>query len=196
MTRDLCLVPSCELCSQTHCFHKVICNIILYFLQQCEIMYLYMFSIEVKYKRTFVLRKCPPQGTTSKRVLHSELKKTQNKTTKNQNPPKHRITPVWRTCSGYSGISVAKGIALMHICTARLLHSQILVRGAMDNVTAPCCSTDLVDFVTTTLSSAQLQSPPLPKTVLCICENPTALMQDKWKGASSGRGWARHKLSW
>lgn len=67
----------------------------------------------------------------------------------------------------------------MHICTARLLRTQILVQGAMDNATAPCCGTDLVDFVTTTLSSAQLQSPPLPKTVLCICENPTVLMQVK-----------------
>lgn len=67
----------------------------------------------------------------------------------------------------------------MQISTVRLLHSQILVQGAMDNVTAPCRGTDLVDFVNTTLSSAQLQSPPLPMTMLCICKKPILLVQVK-----------------
>lgn len=65
-------VPLRKLCFQMHCFHKVICNIVLYFLQKCEIMYFYMFSIRVKYRKTFLLRKCPSQRITSKRGLHSE----------------------------------------------------------------------------------------------------------------------------
>lgn len=88
---------------------------------------------------------------------------------------------------GFLWLLLMKGIAEMHISTARPLRSQILMQGAMDNVTAPRCGTDL-EFVNTTLSSAQLQSPPLPTSMFCICEKPMLKVQDKYNRASSGRG--------
>lgn len=46
---------------------------------------------------------------------------------------------------GFLWLLLAKGFAQMHIFTAGFLHSQILMQGAMDSVTAPRRGTELVD---------------------------------------------------
>lgn len=155
-------------------------------------MYFYVFPIKVKYKKTFLLRKCPSQGVIillkgfyiqSKKKSKTKHKKnpTKLKQTKPTSQPNAQLLPFEEPVHGTVGflwLLLMKGIAEMHISTARPLHSQILMQGAMDNVTAPRCGTDL-ELVNTTLSSAQLQSPPLPTSMFCICEKPMLKVQDK-----------------
>lgn len=94
---------------------------------------------------------------------------------------------------GFLWLLLARGIARILISR---LYSQILMQTAMDNVPASSCRTDLADLGDTTLSSAQLLSPPLPTALLCVCERPMLLAQDKRKETSSGREQTWHKSSW
>lgn len=129
-----------------------------------------MISILVKYKKNFLLRKCLSQTITAKRPLHSDYKRNQT--------PKHSNMwlllfegPVQATV-GFLWLLLAKGIARMLISRAGMLHTKILMQGAADNVPASSCNTDLADLVNTTLSSAQLQSLPLPTALLLFVRGP------------------------